>query len=236
MSQEVGQACTKSVEVSMGMYGTSVRSQIDAVQITLKAQMEHLEQAQQHARMESETNVVTKLNGLLTQMQQTTKSEDGKVISNLETSIRDSVERMLKQEIETVKDLRKFMEHATQNQQDRFQDMYSMMSSVLEQACGAKSKAGDCADSLKNLEDGLLCGDDRPPSYNGSPMQMQSGTFNSTRNGGRPISANGSHAASNRDQFQRDQRGSGSSKTPPRTMPTKYSQYGAQMVMDHNHF
>merc|ERR1719181_1288036 len=109
--------------------------------------------------MESETNVFGKFNSLMAQMQQHSQLEAGKMSAAVESSIKQTTEKVSKNDAENLKDFRKFMEGATQQQQDRFQDMYSMISSVLEQACGAKNKADECSHTIAMLNERLICQD-----------------------------------------------------------------------------
>lgn len=157
LSKDVCQECTKSVEVAVGTLGNSLRAQLESMEVSVKSQVALLETGQQKLQGECERNMSDKLHGFVSQLQQHTRSEVAKIGETVETSVRQSTGEVSRREMDSLTEFRKFMEAATQNQQDRFQDVYSMISSVLEQACGAKVKADECLAKVSSLTEQLGC-------------------------------------------------------------------------------
>jgi len=160
MSQDVSRECSKTIEVAMGVFGNSLRAQLDATQVAVKSQLDDLQSVTATHRMESESKVFSQIEALVTHNQQSALAETVKMNQALESSIRSSGERISAMGDAGLKDFRKYVEGATQSHQDRFRDVHSLISSVLEQACGAKTKATECSESLHVLGERLGLGGD----------------------------------------------------------------------------
>merc|ERR1740133_569069 len=122
----------KHVEAGIGVFGNSLR-----------AQLENLQSQQLSQRMESESNMGGKGDSLIARMQQQSNKQVDQMNDMIGTMVKENMDKASKDQKGDIKHLESQMEDIARAQQDRHSDIYSMITSVLEQSCGANSKAAD---------------------------------------------------------------------------------------------
>jgi len=157
MIKSIGQDCSKNIEVGIGIFGNSLRSQL-----------ENMQAAQLQQRMETETSISNKLDGFGSRLQAQTQSQAEKMSKMLEANIKESTEKAAKTQTD-IKDFRQHWQDTSKTQQDKSQDMHSMISSVLEQAIGAKDRSAECSERVALLYE-QLGGHHEPMSPSGRPQ------------------------------------------------------------------
>jgi len=138
MIKEMQSDNAKHVEAGIGVFGNSLRAQLDTMASTQVSQ-----------RMEAEQNMATKMDGLLGRMQQQSQKQVESMNEVMDSNIQSSLEKYMKPQMSVIKEMRNSMEDVNKTQTGRHQDMTSMVTSVLEQACGAKARAEECAQGQK---------------------------------------------------------------------------------------
>jgi len=215
----------KHVDSSVDTLRNALRGQLDTMQSTQLSQRLEVESSISSKMGDFQSSFSSKMADFLGRMQQQSQDQVEKVNHTIEANIKEGLERACNSQMHSVKEFRTYMEGAAQGQQERHQDMTRMVTSVLEQACGAKSRAEECAQKLGSLDDRLTVPDDGfrdsysilardstrdsecPPSPRNTNGSMQ----------GRPLSA-GVNGGSRRN----------SNGAPPQ--PSKYSRFGASVL------
>jgi len=140
MIKDMNQDCSKHVEAGMGVFGNSLRAQLDQLQ------------AQQMAKsLEYESNIGSKFDGMIARLQQQASKQTDQMNQVVETVVKDNMDKASKDQSRGTKELQTCIEDMARAQKDRHQDMYSMVTSVLEQSCGAKAKAEQTGQQMTML-------------------------------------------------------------------------------------
>jgi len=199
ISKDLNEDMKKSIEAAVSIVGNSLRSQLEGLQALQLAN-----------RMESETNITSKLDVVLNKWQsqvaqqlqhavsqqlsgQNDKQND-KMSFMLESSIKDNMEKACRSQTEGLRDFQRYVEDATRNQQQSSQDMHSVV--LATKAC-----ATECMDRMAVL---------------GGQMGSNGGTEGSIRDGW-----TGNPPARPSTAVRENSRGQSSSK---------YAQYGMQVM------
>jgi hypothetical protein len=209
ISKDLNEDMKKSVDAAVSVVGNSLRSQLEGLQALQLAN-----------RMESETNITSKLDGILNKWQTQVAQQLQHVVSQqlsgqndkqsekmsnmIESSIKTHMEQAGRSQTDGIRDFQRYMEDATRNQQQSSQDMHSVV--LATKAC-----ATECMDRIAVLGGQM-----------GSNAAME-GTGSSRGGWGGNEPARPSTAG----------RGSGSG--PPGSIrqqqsSSKYSQYGMQVM------
>jgi hypothetical protein len=142
----------KHVEAGIGVFGNSLRAQIDS-----------LTQAQLQQRMEAEKDIACNMDRLLSRIQghsqegaQENQKQAGRTMSALEANLKDCLEKVDQHHSGSIKEFQEYMETVVKTQHNRHQEMACMVNTVLEQACGAKTRAEAVADKLDVVSSTLM--------------------------------------------------------------------------------
>merc|ERR1719424_424656 len=205
----------KHVEAGIGVFGNSLRSQLDTMANNNVSQ-----------RMEAETNLATKLDGLLGRVQQQSQRQVEAMNVTMEQNIGQSLEKCMKSPMSIISEFKNFMEEVTKVQDGRHQDLSSMVTSVLEQACGAKARAEECASRISAMSDQNRLQQDFRGEENDRASNAPEGRYTTGTSGTmpRPGTADGARSRFRSNESRsRDEVSKGFS-------PSKYSQYGMQVM------
>jgi hypothetical protein len=170
----------KSVEMGMGVFGNSLRAMIDNMQ------------AQGHShRVDMENNITSKIDSLLSKIQHQTQKQASEMNALFKADIKKSLEKANHEQDKGIKEFQKHLEDVSRAQLERHQDMSSAVSSVLEQACGAKLRAEECTQRVTVLCSRL--GNEEDPSRSGGfdrtgASPSRPGTARTGNEGGRRTS------------------------------------------------
>jgi len=142
---------TKSIEMGIGVFGNSLRQQIEGMQAQQQAQ-----------RLESEAKVASKLDGVVNQMREQSSSQSVQATADLSKKFEQVIDKNTRIQADVIKDaflgqkeplakLQKTQEDTVRVQQERHQDLQSVINCVLDQASGAKSRSVECCEKLSQL-------------------------------------------------------------------------------------
>jgi len=207
----------KHVEAGIGVFGNSLR-----------AQLENLQSQQLSQRMESESNMGGKWDSLIARMQQQSNKQVDQMNDMIGTMVKENMDKASKDQKGDIKHLESQMEDIARAQQDRHSDIYSMITSVLEQSCGANSKAADLSALIQQQDRS-----DRSAQQDVSPSFLDSGRHTT---GGVPMSPNrpGTAGTGRRISGERhlDRRPSNGFSDLSATRAGKADKYGPQFSMN----
>lgn len=144
----------KHVEAGIGVFGNSLR-----------AQLENLQSQQLAQRMESESNMGGKWDGLVARMQQQSIKQVDQMNDMIGTMVKENMDKASIDQKGDIKRLESYMEDVARAQQDRHSDIYSLITSVLEQSCGANSKAADLSAMIQQQDRSMPFPQDVGPSF-----------------------------------------------------------------------
>jgi hypothetical protein len=136
----MGQDCAKNIEVGIGFFSNSLRSQLESMQ------------SQQHQQFAAtEDNMAKKLDAIANRMQEQSLQHAQKLDSRLETNIHESAAKVVEEQRKCFLEVKTVVEETTQGQKEKAQDMHSMLAAVLEQTIGAKDRSAECSDKVSRL-------------------------------------------------------------------------------------
>jgi hypothetical protein len=175
MIKNIGQDCSKHVEVGIGVFGNSLRSQLETMQ-----------SAQLQQRLETENNLTNKLDLMANHVHQVVERCSNQqtekinvVLEPIPTNLdkmKDSAEKAAQSQLDGLQSFQRCVEDASKRQHDKTQDMHSMLASVLEQTIGAKDRSTECSDKVSLLHQFLGGGDKSGLASPGvRPMSAMSG-------------------------------------------------------------
>jgi len=178
---------SKSIEMGIGVFGNSLRQQIEGMQAQQQAQ-----------RLESETKVVSKLDGMVIHLQQHSASQSVQAAEGMSKKLEEVIDKSTKIQTDVIKEaflvqrqplsqLQKAAEDNVKVQQERHQDMQSIINCVLDQASGAKSRSVECCEKLSLLNSHIA-----DMQYQGASMPHHSPS--STHSHSRPQRQSGGSA------------------------------------------
>jgi len=178
---------SKSIEMGIGVFGNSLRQQIEGMQAQQQAQ-----------RLESETKVVSKLDGMVIHLQQHSSSQSVQAAEGMSKKLEEVIDKSTKIQTDVIKEaflvqrqplsqLQKAAEDNVKVQQERHQDMQSIINCVLDQASGAKSRSVECCEKLSLLNSHIA-----DMQYQGASMPHHSPS--STHSHSRPQRQSGGSA------------------------------------------
>jgi len=204
--KEMNADCSKHVEAGIGVFGNSLR-----------AQLENLQSQQLAQRMETEAGTNSKWDGLLARMQQQSTKQVDQLNEMVQEIVKDNMQKSSKEQAAELKMLHTYMEEIAKSQQDRHQDIYAIITSVLEQSCGAKTRAEESAMNVAKLHQQIVTDQQRMDHDDDGPrFSEQRNTTGSMR----PSTAgNGRRSAG---------RGGSGSDAGVASPSFKQSKYGAQ--------
>jgi bacteriorhodopsin len=166
--RELNSETTKTLEMGLGVFGNSLRSQID----TLQAAQLGRSVSNQAEGVKDSSSVISKLETLSGRTKEGFQKNSEK-IEKMETN----VEKTMCRQAEAIKDLKKNMEDTMRQQVERTQEVHTVMSSVVEEATGARTKATECSYKLSHVTEMLNSsqGSQTSPNWWSGNRQSQSG-------------------------------------------------------------
>jgi len=204
--KEMNADCSKHVEAGIGVFGNSLR-----------AQLENLQSQQLAQRMETEAGTNSKWDGLLARMQQQSTKQVDQLNEMVQEIVKDNMQKSSKEQAAELKMLHTYMEEIAKSQQDRHQDIYAIITSVLEQSCGAKTRAEESAMNVAKLHQQLVTDQQRMDQDDDGPRYSET---RNTTGSIRPSTAGNGRRSSGR--------GGAGSDTGVGSPSFKQSKYGAQ--------
>jgi hypothetical protein len=151
MVKHVGSDTAKNIEMGIGVFGNSLRSQL-----------EHMQSQQLQQRTESESNIAMKFESFASHVQQDSSKNTEKLGCVLDKALKESAERSTRQQNDGLERFRKCLDETSQKQQDKAKDMHTMLASVLEQTIGAKDRCSECSEKVSLLSAQIGTHEDHP--------------------------------------------------------------------------
>jgi len=96
-------------------------------------------------------NTGTNMDGLMASLQQQMQKQVDQMYQNLQNMIQENMVNASNNQAGGFQELKGYMEQESGRQQGRHQDISSVVNNVLEQSCGAKTSAEECASNLARL-------------------------------------------------------------------------------------
>jgi hypothetical protein len=147
MIKDMAADCGKNNEACIGVFGNSVRAHLDNMQAS-----------QQTQRADSEKHIFARMDQLANKMQHESQKQASEMRNIFEKDVFHKLDQANMEQnggFKELSDIKSFMENFEKVQNNRHQDMSSAISSVLEQACGAKSRAEECMNKMHDFHNRL---------------------------------------------------------------------------------